>query len=150
MAKTDISEETRPKPLKEIIENLSREIPKRLLKTKPAGGGGNQKLTFIEWHTAVKFLDLYAPGWCYDVSVAGILPAPERLPNDKKSHRGKVIIKATISIPTADHGVVSRSSLGIEDDVVTGYGDPSSNAESMALRRAASKFGLGLYLYEKG
>ncbi len=30
------------------------------------------------------------------------------------------------------------------------YGDPSSNAESMAFRRAAAKFGLGLYLYEKG
>jgi len=29
------------------------------------------------------------------------------------------------------------------------YGDPSSNAESMAFRRAAARFGLGLYLYEK-
>lgn len=27
------------------------------------------------------------------------------------------------------------------------YGDPSSNAESMAFRRAAARFGLGLYLY---
>jgi len=30
-----------------------------------------------------------------------------------------------------------------------GYGDPSSNAEAMALKRAAAKFGLGLYLYLK-
>jgi hypothetical protein len=30
-----------------------------------------------------------------------------------------------------------------------GYGDPSSNAEAMALKRAAAKFGLGLYLYQK-
>ncbi len=29
------------------------------------------------------------------------------------------------------------------------YGDPSSSAESMAFRRAAAKFGLGLYLYDK-
>lgn len=29
------------------------------------------------------------------------------------------------------------------------YGDPSSNAESMAFRRAAAKFGLGLYLYDR-
>jgi hypothetical protein len=29
------------------------------------------------------------------------------------------------------------------------YGDPSSNAESIVLRRAAAKFGLGLYLYDK-
>lgn len=29
------------------------------------------------------------------------------------------------------------------------YGDPSSNAESMAFRRAAARFGLGLYFYNK-
>jgi hypothetical protein len=29
------------------------------------------------------------------------------------------------------------------------YGDPSSNSESMAFRRAAAKFGLALHLYEK-
>jgi hypothetical protein len=28
------------------------------------------------------------------------------------------------------------------------YGDPSSNAESMAFRRACANFGLGLDLYE--
>jgi hypothetical protein len=28
------------------------------------------------------------------------------------------------------------------------YGDPSSNSESMALRRAAAKFGLARYLYK--
>ena len=32
---------------------------------------------------------------------------------------------------------------------VKGYGDPTSNAESMALRRAAAKFGLALALYDK-
>jgi hypothetical protein len=36
-----------------------------------------------------------------------------------------------------------------EKIVELAYGDPSSNAESMAFRRAAAKFNLGLYLYEK-
>jgi hypothetical protein len=27
-----------------------------------------------------------------------------------------------------------------------GYGDPSSNAEAMVLKRATAKYGLGLYL----
>ncbi|QYO62305.1 hypothetical protein [Leptolyngbya sp. 7M] len=35
------------------------------------------------------------------------------------------------------------------DEVELAYGDPSSNAESMAFRRAAARFGLGLYLYSK-
>jgi len=30
-----------------------------------------------------------------------------------------------------------------------GYGDPSSDAEAMALKMAAAKFGLGLYLHQK-
>jgi len=29
------------------------------------------------------------------------------------------------------------------------YGDAATNAESAALRRAAAKFGLALYLYDK-
>jgi hypothetical protein len=37
----------------------------------------------------------------------------------------------------------------ITDPVELAYGDPSSNAESMAFRRAAARFGLGLYLYRR-
>jgi len=34
--------------------------------------------------------------------------------------------------------------------VISSYGtSPISNAEAMALKRAAAKFGLGLYLYSK-
>jgi hypothetical protein len=46
-------------------------------------------------------------------------------------------------------GVVYREATGQEEEETTSYGDSSSNAESMALRRAAAKFGLGLYLYDK-
>ncbi len=37
----------------------------------------------------------------------------------------------------------------LTETVELAYGDPSSNAESMAFRRAAAKFGLGLYFYSK-
>jgi len=73
-----------------------------------------------------------------------------------------VFIVGRLSIPCAD-GDVWREATGteclkeIKTDKGTGeviikelaYGDPTSNAEAMALRRAAAKFGLGLYLYEK-
>jgi hypothetical protein len=35
------------------------------------------------------------------------------------------------------------------EEELRGYGDPSSNAEAMDLKRAALKFGLALYLYQK-
>jgi hypothetical protein len=53
-----------------------------------------------------------------------------------------------ISIPCLE-GIISREATGTEDEELKGYGDPSSNAEAMALKRAAAKFGLGLYLYQK-
>ncbi len=39
-------------------------------------------------------------------------------------------------------GIVSREATSTEDEELKGYGDPSSNAEAMALKRAAAKVGL--------
>ncbi len=120
------------RPLAAIIENLSKPLKARHLKTRKQGGAD---ITFIEWHTAVKYLDLYAPGWSYSVRGVGLV--------------GKLVtVTASISIPCAE-GVVTREATGCEDLDAKGYGDPVSNAEAMALKRAASKFGLGLYLYSK-
>ncbi len=120
-----------PRTIADIITDLSKPIPDRLLKTKTVGG---QKIRFIPWYTAVRFLDLYAPGWSYEIrSVTGVAD--------------QLIVVARISIPCTE-GVIYREATGIEDTTVKGYGDPASNAESMSLRRAASKFGLGLHLYD--
>src|ERR687889_1821670 len=115
----------------DIIGDLSKPIPRRFLKSKTVGG---QKIFFLPWHTAVKFLDLYAPGWSYEIRhLTGI--------------GGKLVLVSRISIPSAE-GIIYREATGQEDEDVDKFGDPSSNAESMSLRRAAAKFGLGLGLYE--
>ncbi len=115
----------------DIIADLSKPIPDRLLKTKTVGG---QKIRFIPWYTAVRFLDLYAPGWSYEIrSVTGVAD--------------QLIVVARISIPCTE-GVIYREATGIEDITVKGYGDAASNASSMAMRRAAAVFGLGLHLYD--
>jgi hypothetical protein len=62
---------------------------------------------------------------------------------------GRLILTVRITIQCAE-GLVWREATGQEEEETNSYGDPSSNAESMALRRAASKFGLGLSLYDKG
>ncbi|HEX8653071.1 MAG TPA: Rad52/Rad22 family DNA repair protein [Pyrinomonadaceae bacterium] len=121
-----------PRPIDEIIKDLSKPIPQRLLKDKTVGG---TKIKYLPWHTAVKFLDLYAPGWSYEIRhLMGI--------------GGKLVLVSRISIPCAE-GVVYREATGQEEETVDRYGDPASNAESKSLRRAAAKFGLGISLYER-
>lgn len=117
----------------EIIADLSKPLPRRHLKMRKQGG---TEITYIEWHTAVKYLDYFAPGWSYHVQMI------EAIGN-------LVAVVASISIPCQE-GTVTREATGCEDLDNRGYGDACSNAEAMALKRAAAKFGLGLYLYEKG
>jgi hypothetical protein len=120
------------RPIREIIADLSKPIPDRFLKDKTIKGN---KLTYIPWYHAIKLLDWFAPGWSFEVR--------EISPTGKQT-----VLVVRLIIPAAE-GDVWREATGIEEDDVTGYGDTSSNAESMALRRAAAKFGLGLYLYDK-
>ena len=101
-------------------------------------------LAYIPWYTASRALDKYAPGWTWQIT--------------KMEHTcDRLFLVGCLSIPTAD-GIISRETTGTEELKQLGkdgevkelaYGDPSSNAESMAFRRAAAKFGLGLYLYDK-
>lgn len=122
-----------PRSIRDIIKDLRKPISPRHLRTRKQGG---KELTYISWHDAIKYLDHYAPGWCYEVrNVASI--------------GGSLVITVRISILCAE-GIIWREATGQEEEETNSYGNPSSNAESMALRRAASKFGLGLYLYEKG
>jgi hypothetical protein len=118
--------------IREIVADLSKPIAQKHLKSKKQGGN---TITFIPWYNAVKYLDHFAPGWSYSVkSIEHI--------------KEQVVLVVEIAIPCAE-GVVTRQATGNENDVTSSYGDPFSNAESMALRRAAAKYGLGLHLYDK-
>src|SRR5262249_4237381 len=121
-----------PRSIKDIIRDLSKPLAQRHLKTRRQGG---TELTYIEWHTAVKYLDHFCPGWSYSVKSVGLVG-------------NLVTVIASISIPCLE-GVVTREATGCEEVNTKGYGDAVSNAEAMALKRAASKFQLGLYLYQK-
>ncbi len=136
------SKSTAPKgerPLRsinDIVADLSKPIKARHLRQKVRAG---QRLDFIPWYHAIKYLDLYAPGWSYEVRHA------------LWNNEGRLVLTVRLSFPCLE-GVVYRDATGTEEEPEEGermYGDPSSNAESMALRRAAAKFGLGLYLYNK-
>ncbi len=118
--------------IREIVKDLSKPIAQKHLRKRRQGG---KEIIYLAWHDAVKYLDHFAPGWCYEI-------------RSIESVAGKLILIVRLSVPCAE-GVVYREATGQEDEDLESYGNSSSNSESMALRRAASKFGLGLYLYDQ-
>jgi len=128
--------------LDQIQQRISRKLPPALTEKRKQAG---RDIEYISWNTVVKILDKYAKGWTWEIRT--IHTTSDRL-----------FLVGRLSIPTAE-GVIFREATGTEVlkevDKKTGelkeiaFGDSSSNAESMAFRRAAAKFGLGLYLYDK-
>lgn len=130
----------------QIITALSRPLPKGVTSSRSQGG---KTLTYIAWHHANRILDKYAPGWNWEITQTN-------LSDDR------IFVTGRLTIPTSA-GNVNREAIGsellkdVKTNTTTGevttkelaYGDPSSNAESMSFRRAAARFGLGLYLYDK-
>lgn len=118
--------------IREIVKDLSKPIAQKHLRKRKQGG---KEITYLAWHDAVKYLDHFAPGWCYEI-------------RSIDSIAGKLILTVRLSILSLE-GIVYREATGQEDEDMDSYGDSSSNAESMALRRASAKFGLGLHLYDQ-
>ena len=118
--------------IREIVKDLSKPIAEKHLRKRRQGG---KEISYLAWHDAVKYLDHFAPGWCYEIRAI-------------ESVAGKLIMIVRLSIPSSE-GVTYREATGQEDETLDSYGDSSSNAESMALRRACAKFGLGLSLYDQ-
>ncbi len=118
--------------IRDIVKDLSKPIAQKHLRKRRQGG---KEIIYLAWHDAVKYLDHFAPGWCYEI-------------RSIESVAGKLILIVRLSVSCSE-GVVYREATGQEDEDLESYGNSSSNSESMALRRAASKFGLGLYLYDQ-
>lgn len=124
--------------IRAIIDDLSRPLPASCIGKKPVKNkrtGQIVELDFIHWQHAVRLLDAHAPGWTGTVTHLAQIA-------------GKVALIYRITIPCAE-GEVAREATGYEDETDVDYGDPFSNAEAMAFKRAAAKFGVALYLYDK-
>lgn len=119
--------------IREIIIDLSKNLEPRRLKTREQG---SKTLTYLPWYQAVRYLDKYAPGWRYDIrSVSQI--------------GENLVMTVRLTIPCLE-GEVWREASALEKiEDPKRYGDAATNAESAALRRAAAKFSLALYLYDK-
>jgi hypothetical protein len=122
----------RARSIQDIITDLSKPVADRHLSSRKQGG---TTLSYIAWHNVERYLDFYAAGWSKEIK-------------EVYNIAGHVAMTVRITIPCIE-GDVFREATGCEGEDKSGYGDPFSNAESMALRRAAANFGLGRYLYDK-
>ena len=131
--------------LAQIQEALKRPLPDNYLKKLKDKGNA----LYLPWWRVSGILDKYCPGWTWEI-------------RDIKLSSDRIFVIGRLTIPTSE-GNIYREATGTEElkrekfnqetqeieIKELAYGDPSSNAESMCFRRAASRFGLALYLYEK-
>ena len=115
--------------ISQIIYELSQPLPSSDIKTLKRGG---TTISYIPHYIVKRRLNEVCPDWSGEV-------------RQVLNVSGKVAVVYRLAISG-----VSREAIGYEDDIENLYGDPFSNAEAMAFKRAAAWFGLGLYLYDKG
>jgi hypothetical protein len=97
---------------------------------------GKFKATYISWFDLCTILDNATDGlWEW------------KLIATREGDRVVVIGELTIIDDSGNR--LTKSATGNENDVVMSYGDPVSNSEAMAFRRAAAKFGIGRELWGK-
>jgi hypothetical protein len=109
-----------PRPIAKVLADLRKLIPNRLLKQKPATGGRNaQMLTYCPWYRVQRILNHYTGGCCsYEVR--------------ERTVTGQHVLMTVRITIHAEEGEFVRDGTGLERLDVSSYGDPQSNAESMA------------------
>jgi len=150
--------------LSEILERLAAPVPRELIKQKKTFeyGKSTGRVDFIPWVNLCDLLDQRCgiAGWSWEIKsvqqVTGLSPLEEFVENEwgeqkpkkKPKQRDYLVIVGALTIYGEDRSV-TREATGLEEIECSSYGDPSSNAEAMTLRRACSKFGLGRDLWRK-
>jgi hypothetical protein len=146
--------------LTQIIAALSRPLPKSILQQRKQGG---VMLDYLPWYEANRILDKYCPGWTWEIRqlvttgdrlfLTGRLTIPTAEGNVYREATGTELLKEEKEVWIGEkpnqQKLKDEFNRPITEPRELAYGDPVSNSESMAFRRAAAKFGLALYLYDK-
>jgi hypothetical protein len=121
--------------LEKILKSFGQTFD-QYIEQKPVFSKGSKSGTveYIPWFSLCDILDTYAPGWEWELSC--------------DYHGDRTVVIGKLTIHGSDRSI-SRSATGNEDSNCGSFGDPCSNAEAMALRRACAKFGIARYLWAK-
>jgi hypothetical protein len=144
--------------LQQILERLKEPIPASKMSSKVLKGN---RIDFVSWVDLIDLLNERAgiADWDWEIKTifeAGNLKTKHYSYQDQdlgkidiEESSGKVLtVVGKLTIHGEDKSL-SREATGLEELNCSSYGDPSSNAEAMALRRCCAKFGLGLDLWRK-
>jgi hypothetical protein len=129
--------ENNHKPLTDLLASLAQPVPESFLSTKSSYSKGQEsgKIKYIAWPALIRLLDARTGGfWEWKVRT---IYAGDRF-----------VVEGSLTVCGCD-GSITREATGTELSDVDSFGDPTSNAEAMALRRACAKFGIGLELWDK-
>lgn len=118
----------------DILRSLAQPVPRDCISHKTLKGN---KIDYIAWYDLCDLLDDHCgiDGWEWCVK-------------DVNQISNRLTLTGILTIHGEDKSL-TRMATGTEDVDCSSYGDPSSNAEAMALRRCCSKFGLGRDLWRK-
>jgi hypothetical protein len=120
--------------LKDIITALKQPVPSSFISRKKVG---NSELDYISWFDYCDLLDERCGLGNWQWEITNVMTADNRL-----------VITGKLTI-FGDDRTISQMATGTEVLNCSSYGDPSSNAEAMALRRCCAKFGLSRELWRK-
>jgi len=123
--------------LSDILADFEKPIEPKYISKKPVFSKREKsgEVDYVAWPAMCRLLNQHTAGyWEWKVRTQFM--------------GDRTVIEGSLTIHGSD-GSLTRESTGNEGSDVDGYGDPSSNAEAMALRRCCAKFGLGLSLWEK-
>jgi hypothetical protein len=123
--------------LSEILADFEKPIEPKYISKKPVFSKREKsgEVDYVAWPAMCRLLNQNTAGyWEWKVRTQFM--------------GDRTVIEGSLTIHGSD-GSLTREATGNEGSDVDGYGDPSSNAEAMALRRCCAKFGLGLSLWEK-
>ena len=121
--------------LEQILKSFGQPFTE-YIEQKPVYSKGSKSGTvdYIPWFSLCDILDNLAPGWEWELTC--------------DYHGDRTVIVGKLTIHGSDRSI-SRSATGNEDSNCGSFGDPCSNAEAMAFRRACAKFGIARYLWAK-
>lgn len=123
--------------LSDILADFEKPIEPKYISKKPVFSKREKsgEVDYVAWPAMCRLLNQHTAGyWEWKVRTQFM--------------GDRTVIEGSLTIHGSD-GSLTREATGNEGSDVDGYGDPSSNAEAMALRRCCAKFGLGLHLWEK-
>jgi hypothetical protein len=132
--------------IKEIMGKLSAPIPAELMKQKRLG---RETIDFISWYDTCNLLDARVGlgNWSWEITEV-ITSNNSKMVKDEVIADNRLVVVGRLTI-YGDDRTLSMGATGTEVLNCSSYGDPSSNAEAMAFKRACAKLGLARYLYDK-